>query len=189
MEDISKVLFRLRHLLDYHSESEEYMSFLEILCGYYDNDEERLFPLYETIQQSISHFYGSYTYKTNVIPLDIQGREYKMFVSCDDLRPAPQDSVPFSVDNRNKFVVEIDTQWMINTQIPLKVEFQLYEYLCKIRKGKLAQTDDRNRNLSFSEFISNLVQQTKFKERVLILNSDNQQLTLSRPFGKKVTLK
>lgn len=189
VEDISKVLFRLRHLLDYHSESEEYMSFLEILCGYYDNDEERLFPLYETIQQSIPHFYGSYTDKTNVIPLDIQGREYKMFVSCDDLRPAPQDSVPFSVDNRNKFVVEIDTQWMINTQIPLKVEFQLYEYLCKIRKGKLAQTDDRNRNLSFSEFISNLVQQTKFKERVLILNSDNQQLTLSRPFGKKVTLK
>lgn len=189
VEDISKVLFRLRHLLDYHSESEEYMSFLEILCGYYDNDEERLFPLYETIQQSISHFYGSYTDKTNVIPLDIQGREYKMFVSCDDLRPAPQDSVPFSVDNRNKFVVEIDTQWVINTQIPLKVEFQLYEYLCKIRKGKLAQTDDRNRNLSFSEFISNLVQQTKFKERVLILNSDNQQLTLSRPFGKKVTLK
>lgn len=189
VEDISKVLFRLRHLLDYHSESEEYMSFLEILCGYYDNDEERLFPLYETIQQSIPHFYGSYTDKTNVIPLDIQGREYKMFVSCDDLRPAPQDSVPFSVDNRNKFVVEIDTQWMINTQIPLKVEFQLYEYLCKIRKGKLAQTDDRNRNLSFSEFISNLVQQTKFKERVLILNSDNQQLMLSRPFGKKVTLK
>ena len=189
VEDISKLLFRLKHLLDYHSESDEYTSFLRILCGYYDNDEDRLFPLYETIQRSIPHFYGSYTDKPNVVPLDIQGREYKMFVSCDNLKPDPKDSIPFSTDNRNKFIVEIDTQWKVNSQIPLKIEYQLYEYLCKIQKGKLAQTDDRNHNLSFSEFISKLVQQTDFKEKVLILTSDNQQLTLSRTFGKKVTLK
>lgn len=189
VEDISKLLFRLKHLLDYHSESEEYTSFLAILCGYYDNDEDRLFPLYETIQRSISHFYGSYTAKINVVPLDIQGREYKMFVSCDNLKPYPQGSIPFSVENRNKFIVEIDTQWKINTQISLKIEYRLYEYLCKIQKGKLAQKDDRNHNLSFSEFISKLVRQTDFKEKVLILNSDNQQLILSRTFGKKVTLK
>lgn len=47
----------------------------------------------------------------------------------------------------------------------------------------------RNHNLSFSSFICNLVQQTDSKEKVLILTSDNQQLTLSRTFGKKVTLK
>ena len=112
-----------------------------------------------------------------------------MFVSCDNLKPDPQDSISFSTGNRNKFIVEIDTQWKVNTQIPLKIEYQLYEYLCKIQKGKLAQTGDRNHNLSFSEFISKLVQQTDFKEKVLILTSDNQQLTLSRTFSKKVTLK
>ena len=111
-----------------------------------------------------------------------------MFVSCDGLKPDPQDSVPFETDNRNKFVVEIDTQWKINTPVKLKIEYQLYEYLCKIQKGKLAQTDDRNHNLSFSEFISNLVKQTDYKEKVIILTPDNQQLTLSRTFGKKVTL-
>lgn len=189
VKDISKLLFRLKHLLEYHSESEEYTSFLNILCGYYGNDEDRLSPLYETIQRSISHFYGSYTDKINIVPLDIQGHEYKMFVSCDNLKPDPQDNIPFSVDNRNKFIVEIDTQWRINTPILLKVEYHLYEYLCKIRKGKLAQKDDRNHNLSFSEFISKLVQQTDFKDKVIILNSNNQQLTLSRTFGKKVTLK
>lgn len=189
VEDISKLLFRLKHLLEYHSESDDYRSFLKILCGYYDNDEDRLFPLYETIQRSIPHFYGSYTDKPNVVPLDIQGREYKMFVSCDNLKPAPQDSIPFDKDNRNKFVVEIDTQWKVNESVPLKIEYQLYEYLCNILRGKLAQTDDRNHNLSFSEFISKLVRQTDFKEKMLILTSDNQQLTLSRTFGKKVTLK
>ena len=188
--DISKLLFRMKHLMKYHSESVEYRSFLSILCGYYDNDEDRLFPLYETIQRSIPHLYGSYTDKQNLVPLDIQGKEYKMFVSCDNLRPAPQEAVPFDINNRNKFVVEIDSFWKVNTPVPpLKVEYQLYEYLCKIQCGKLAQMDDRNHNLLFYGFISNLVQQTDFKEKVIILTSDNQQLTLSRTFGKKVTLK
>ena len=85
-------------------------------------------------------------------------------------------------------MVEIDTIWRINTPIPLKVEFQLYESLCRIKRGKLAQKIDRNHNLSFSEFISNLVKQTDFKDRVVILTSDNRQLILSRTFGKKITL-
>lgn len=189
VEDISKLLFRLKHLLQYHSESDEYRSFLKILCGYYDNDDDRLFPLYETVQRSIPHFYGSYTDKTDVVPLNIQGREYKMFVSCDNLKPDPQGPVPFDTDNRNRFVVEVDTQWKVSTPVALKIEYQLYEYLWRLQKGKLAQKNDRNHNLSFNEFISKLVQQTDYKEKVLILASDKKQLTLSRTFGKKVTLK
>lgn len=189
VEDISKLLFRLKHLLNYHSESSEYRSFLSVLCGYYNNDDDKIFPLYEIIQQSIPHFYGSYTDKTNIVPLDIQGREYKLFVNCDNLKPDPQLDVPFSEGNRNQFVAEIDTKWKVKEQISLKVEYQLYEYLCKLQRGKLAQTNDRNHNLSFSEFISKLVKQTNFQEKILILTPDNQQLTLSRTFGKKVTLK
>lgn len=189
VEDISKLLFRLKHLLNYHSESPEYRSFLSILCGYYANDADKLFPLYEIIQQSLPHFYGSYTDKTNIIPLDIQGKEYKLFVSCDNLMPDPQFDVPFSENNRNQFVIEIDTKWKVKEQISLKVEYQLYEYLCKLQRGKLAQTDDRNHNLSLSEFIGKLVKQTNYQEKILILTPDNQQLTLSRTFGKKITLK
>ena len=188
VEDISKLLFRVKHLMEYHSESDEYRDFLQILCGYYANDEERLYPLYETIQRSIPHYYGSFTDKNNIVPLNIQGREYKLFTSCDNLKSDPSDSVPFDKNNRNKFVVEIVTKWKINTQISLKVEYQLYETLCRIQRGKLAQTDDRNQNLLFSEFINNLVKQTDFKDRIIILTSDNKQLTLSRTFGKKVTL-
>ncbi|MGN8724828.1 hypothetical protein, partial [Segatella copri] len=154
----------------------------------YANDEERLYPLYETIQNCIPHFYGSYTDKTNIVPLNIQGREYKLFASCDNLKAIPAETVPFDTNNRNKFVVEIDTLWKITTPIFLKVEFQLYESLCKIQRGKLAQTDDRNRNLSFSEFINNLVKQTDFKDKIIIITSDNHQLVLSKTFGKKITL-
>lgn len=188
IEDISKLLFHIKHLMEYHSESEEYRAFLQILCGYYANDEERLYPLYETIQNCIPHFYGSYTDKTNIVPLNIRGREYKLFASCDNLKAIPAETVPFDTNNRNKFVVEIDTLWKITTPIFLKVEFQLYESLCKIQRGKLAQTDDRNRNLSFSEFINNLVKQTDFKDKIIIITSDNHQLVLSKTFGKKITL-
>ena len=189
VEDISKLLFRLKHLLDYHSESKEYRSFLSILCGYYNNDVEKLFPLYELIQQCIPHFYGSYTDKTNIIPLDIQGKEYKLFVNCDNLKPNPQLEIPFSINNRNQFIIEIDTHWKVKEDISLKIEYQLYEYLSKLKRGKLAQTNDRNHNLSLTEFINKLVKQTDFQERILIITPDNQQLTLSLTFGKKVTLK
>ena len=189
VEDISKLLFRLKHLLNYHSECEEYRSFLSILCGYYNNDEDKLFPLYELIKQNIPHFYGSYTDKTNIIPLDIQGKEYKLFVNCDNFKPNPKLDVPFNIENRNQFIIEIDTQWMIKDEISLKIEYQLYEYLSKLKRGKLAQTNDRNHNLSLSEFINKLVKQTDFQEKILIITPDNQQLTLSRTFGKKVTLK
>lgn len=189
VDDISKFLFRLKHLLNYHSESQDYRSFLSVFCGYYNNDDDKLFPLYEIIQQSIPHFYGSYTDKANIVPLAIQGKEYKLFASCGNFKPDPQLDVPFSEDNRNQFVIEIDTKWKVKEQVSLKVEYQLYEYLCKLQRGKLAQTDDRNHNLSLSEFISKLVKQTDFQEKILILTLDNQQLTLSRTFGKKVTLK
>jgi hypothetical protein len=158
--------------LKYHSESKEYISFLKILCGYYGNDEELLYPLYDTIQRSIPHLYGSYTDKLNLVPLDIQGKEYKMFVSCDNLKPDPQEDIPFDANNRNKFIIEINTFWRANSSLPpLKVEFQLYEYLCKLQRGKLAQTEDRNQNLAFCSFISNLVKQTDFKEKVIILDN------------------
>ena len=67
---------------------------------------------------------------------------------------------------------------MIKDEISLKIEYQLYEYLSKLKRGKLAQTNDRNHNLSLSEFINKLVKQTDFQEKILIITPDNQQLTL-----------
>lgn len=189
VEDISKLLFRINHLMKYHSESEEYKAFLSILCGYYSNDEERLYPIYETIEKSIPHYYGSYTDQVHVIPLDIQGRNYKLFVSCDNMKPLPDLNVPFDNDNRNQFIIEVETKWIINTEIKLVVEYQLFEYLSRINNGKLAQMSDRNHNLAFNHFISELVGQSDFKDRICILTPDNHHLTLSRVFGNKVTLK
>ena len=189
VEDISKLLFRINHLMKYHSESDEYKAFLSILCGYYSNDAERLYPIYETIEKSIPHFYGSYTDQVHVIPLDIQGRNYKLFVSCDNMKPLPDLNVPFDNDNRNQFIIEVETKWIINTEIKLVVEYQLFEYLSRINNGKLAQMSDRNHNLAFNHFISELVGQSDFKDRICILTPDNHHLTLSRVFGNKVTLK
>lgn len=120
--------------MEYHSESEEYRAFLQILCGYYANDEERLYPLYETIQNSIPHFYGSYTDKTNIVPLNIQGREYKLFASCDNLKAIPAETVPFDTNNRNKFVVEIDTLWKSLRQSSLRLSSNFMKVYVKFNE-------------------------------------------------------
>jgi hypothetical protein len=61
--------------------------------------------------------------------------------------------------------------------------------LCSITQGKLAQANDRDHNLAFSDFISKLVRQTDYQKKITILTPDNQQLTLIRTPFSKVTLK
>lgn len=190
IDNISKLLFRLEHLLNYHSESDEYKEFLHILCGYYAKDTERFDSLYERISRCIPHYYGSYTDTENIVPLSIQGREYKMFVSCDNLEPEwDEDAVSFDTENRNQFVIEILTKWRVKEPLSLKVEYPLFEDLCNICNGKLILSNERDHNLQFGKFINDLVLQTDYQEKVTILTPDNKQFTLKRGLGQKLTLK
>ena len=191
IDDISKLIFRLEHLLKYHSESKEYIAFLGILSGYYAKDTTRFDSLYELISDCIPHYYGSYTDRDHIVPLNIQGREYKMFVGCDNLEPEwDEDSVSFGTNNRNQFVIEILTRWKVQKSLPpLKVEYQLYEDLCKIKSGKLTLANERDHNLQFGKFINDLVLQTDYQDKVLILTPDNKQFILKRGLGQKLTLR
>lgn len=191
IDDISKLIFRLEHLLKYHSESKEYIAFLGILSGYYAKDTTRFDSLYELISDCIPHYYGSYTDRDHIVPLNIQGREYKMFVGCDNLEPEwDEDSVSFDTNNRNQFVIEILTRWKVQKSLPpLKVEYQLYEDLCKIKSGKLTLANERDHNLQFGKFINDLVLQTDYQDKVLILTPDNKQFILKRGLGQKLTLR
>lgn len=190
VDNISKLIFRLEHLLDYHSESDEYKEFLDILCGYYNKDTERIEKLYDNINNCIPHYYGSYTNDDHIVPLNIQGKDYKLFVNCKDLMPVwNDDDVDFNPDNRNQFVIEIMTRWEVQSPLTLKVEYQLYEDLCKICKGKLTLATERDHNLLFGRFISELVLQTDYQNSILILSPNNKQLTLKRGLGKKLTLR
>lgn len=190
VDNISKLIFRLEHLLNYHSESAEYRDFLAILCGYYAKDIDRFDRLYEKIIQCIPHYYGSYTTDDHIVPLNIQGRDYKLFVSCKDLQPVWNDTdVDFDTNNRNQFVIEILTRWEVQKELTLKVEYQLYEDLCKICNGKLTLATERDHNLLFGKFISELVLQTDYQNSVMILSPDNKQFTLKRGLSQKLTLK
>lgn len=190
VDNISKLIFRLDHLLEYHSESEEYRDFLDILCGYYNKDTDRIDKLYEKIICCIPHYYGSYTNEDHVVPLNIQGRDYKLFVNCKDLMPVWNDEdVDFNQENRNQFVIEIMTRWNVNSPLTLKVEYQLYEEICKICKGKLTLATERDHNLLFGRFINELVMQTDYQNSIIIISPDNKQYTLKRGLGKKLTLR
>ena len=190
VDNISKLIFRLEHLLNYHSESSEYREFLAILCGYYGKDTDRLDKLYEKVAQCIPHYYGSYTNESGIVPLNIQGRDYKMFANCANLDPIWEDTdVNFDANNRNQFIIEILTRWKIKKEVTLKVEYQLYEDLCKICNGKLTLATERDHNLQFGKFISELVLQTDYQNSIIILSPDNKLYTLKRGLGQKLTLR
>lgn len=190
VDNISKLIFRLEHLLNYHSESSEYREFLAVLCGYYGKDTDRLDKLYEKVAQCIPHYYGSYTNESGIVPLNIQGRDYKMFANCANLDPIWEDTdVDFDANNRNQFIIEILTRWKIKKEVTLKVEYQLYEDLCKICNGKLTLATERDHNLQFGKFISELVLQTDYQNSIIILSPDNKLYTLKRGLGQKLTLR
>lgn len=190
VDNISKLIFRLEHLLKYHSESTEYKEFISVLCGYYAKDIDRFDKLYEKIIQCIPHYYGSYTNEDHIVPLNIQGRDYKLFVNCKGLREVWNETdVDFDTNNRNQFVIEILTKWKVLKELTLKVEYQLYEDLCKICNGKLTLATERDHNLLFGKFISELVLQTDYQNSIIILSPENKQYTLKRGLSQKLTLR
>ena len=146
--------------------------------------------LYEKVAQCIPHYYGSYTNESGIVPLNIQGRDYKMFANCTSLDPIWEDTdVDFDANYRNQFVIEILTRWKIKKEVILKVEYQLYEDLCKICNGKLTLATERDHNLLFGKFISELVLQTDYQNSIIILSPDNKLYTLKRGLGQKLTLR
>ena len=65
--------------MSYHTESEVYSSYLEILKGIYKKDIHKMQDIYSTVAKAIPRHYGSYYAKANMVPLNIQGGRYRLF--------------------------------------------------------------------------------------------------------------
>lgn len=194
IEDISILLLRLEHLLEYHSESEVYRDFLAQLCGYY-NEDDRLQHTFELIQMNIPRYYGAYvdSDSINLVPLSIQGQKFKIFSVCHSLKEdINQDSVCFDYKNRSQFEIEIKTLWKINPfaeSIPFNVEYSIFEYLSAVAKGKLQLRQDREKCISLGKFIESIVRASDYQETLIILTPDNKKLTLKKTRSNKISLK
>lgn len=188
-ERIAKFVLRMNHLLTYESESPEYKRYISYLSRY--NDEDTRFDvineLEELIDLCIPRHYGAYLEAGNLIPLNIQGSKYRLFARVD--KNMSEVETPYIGDNRNEFLLYIPLEWEVKgNTIPLKVDYQLFEYICSLEKGKLAINYESELNIEFSRFIREQVKNSASDKEVIIISSENKQLSLKSKINKSITL-
>lgn len=188
-ERISKFIFRVSHLIDYHSESEAYRKFLKNL-SLYNNEETRndvILELEEKVDLSIPRHYGAYTQVSDLIPLNIQGSKYRLFARID--KSMSSVDVPYIGEFRNEFLLYIPMQWDIkNNLVDLKMDYKLFEYICSLEKGKLPITYESELNMEFSRFIRELIKYSSGDKEVVIISSDERTVCLKSKLNNVVTL-
>lgn len=189
-ERISKFVFRLIHLINYHSESDFYKAFLDILKRYYYNEDTRkqvLLELEELVDLCIPRHYGSYAQVNDLVPLNIQGSKYRLFARIDKVME--EVKMPYLGDNKNNFMVYIPLKWVVSDhEIPLKMDYKLFEYLNVLNKGKLTITYESELNIEFSRFINELIKCSTSDKEVVIMSSDDNTYTLRSKLNNIISL-
>lgn len=184
IERTAKFLFRLQHLLDYHSESIAYHKYIDSLRTVFSENVDKYDELYQLVSTAIPRHYGSYLAKQNNIPLNIQGGRYKMYA---DLSMIP--SYPTYRFNRNKpyeFVPSYNLRWEIPMcgNVVLLVDYSLFEYLVDLSNGKLAITYENEKDMRFGNFVRHLASLSDQSKLITVANSDGNDVTIRKTFNR-----
>lgn len=178
IERTTKFVFRLKHLLSYHTESEVYKSYLALLKGIFNKDVHKMQEIYDVVAKAIPRHYGSYYEKSNMVPLNIQGGRYRLFGSLQ-LNPEPVKSYHSDL-YKNEFLMRFDMSWKFpDESVPLRMDFQLYSYLYELNRGKLALSYENEKDLAFSRFLRKLVEKCNCEHEITVVRSDLGVLKLS----------
>ena len=178
IERTTKFVFRLKHLLSYHTESEVYKSYLALLKGIFNKDVHKMQEIYDVVAKAIPRHYGSYYEKSNMVPLNIQGGRYRLFGSLQ-LNPEPVKSYHSDL-YKNEFLMRFDMSWKFpDESVPLRMDFQLYSYLYELNRGKLALSYENEKDLAFSRFLRKLVEKCNCEHEITVVRSDLGVLELS----------
>ena len=178
IERTTKFVFRLKHLLAYHTESNLYASYLEILKGIYKKDVFKMQEIYSIVAKAIPRHYGSYYAKANMVPLNIQGGRYRLF---GNLQLKPELIKPYySNTEHNEFLLRFDMSWKFpDSPVTLKMDYQLYSYLYELNRGKLALSYENEKDFTFSRFVRQLVERCNCEQEITIVRADLPEIELT----------
>ena len=171
--------------MKYESYSEPYKKFLKDIAGYYATKAAVLREINEMVKMSVPRLYGSYIEEPDFVPLNLQGSNYKIFTSLQIPDADIEPREPFNVDYPFIFDMYFNTEWDFDTeQIPLKIDFQLYEHMYELRNGKLSSHFDGEKNLQFSNFVRKLSKFSDAKKSLTIVDSDNHKQKLTNKYNQ-----
>lgn len=178
IERTTQFVFRLNHLLKYHSEDPIYISFLSLLRGIFNQNKQKMQEIYDMVHKAIPRHYGSYYSKNDMIPLNIQGGRYRMFATLS-LKPE-LINVMYSEEKPYEFYLRFDMKWTFpDGNVNLRMDYQLYSYLYDLNQGKLAMSYENEKDLSFSRFIRQLIDKCDCSNEITIIKSDSSILKLT----------
>ena len=188
IERTTKFVFRLKHLISYHTESEVYKSYIALLKGIFNKDLHKMQEIYEVVAKAIPRHYGSYYEKSNMVPLNIQGGRYRLFGS---LQLKPEFVKSYHSDfYKNEFLLNFEMSWKFpDKSVPLIMDFQLYSYLYELNRGKLALSYENEKDLTFSRFVRKLVEKCNCEQEITVVRSDSGVLELSESSFGNIQLK
>lgn len=178
IERTTKFVFRLKHLLSYHTESEVYSSYIDILKGIYNKDIHKMQDIYSVVAKAIPRHYGSYYAKANMVPLNIQGGRYRLY---GNLQLKPEMIKPYySETEHNEFLLRFDMSWKFpDSPVTLRMDFQLYSYLFELNRGKLALSYENEKDLTFSRFVRQLVEKCNCEQEITVVRADLPEIELT----------
>lgn len=184
IERTTKFLFRLNHLLNYHSESETYKSFIDSLKIVFSEDINKYGELYQLVSMAIPRHYGSYVVQQDSIPLNIQGGKYKMFATLQ-ISPA-MPVCRYNPAKPNEFYPNYQLIWEIpmHNNKDLVIDYSLYSYLYDLSQGKLAITYENEKNIRFGNFVRELASISNKSKAILVSNSEGHDLTMRESFNR-----
>ena len=178
IERTTKFIFRLKHMLSYHTESNIYKSYLELLKGIFNKDGKAMQRVYDMVATAIPRHYGSYYTKPNMIPLNIQGGKYRLFGNLQ-LKPCPIITI-YSEEKPNEFLLRFDLKWQFpDEDVDLRMDYQMYSYIYELNRGKLALSYENEKDLAFSRFIRRLVEKCSCEQDITIVTSNAKEIKLT----------
>ena len=181
IEATTKFVFRLWHILDYHSESAVYTAFMSLLARVLNKQDDAYLQIYELVSRTIPRHFGSFTENDHMIPINVQGGKYKLFAS---INLAPQEIITqFDPSHPSRFPTSFYLKWKVGEKdVKLKVDYQLFEYLCGLDQGRLVTSYENDKNLVFNNFVRDLATRANLDE-ITILKCDGTHRNLKNTFG------
>ena len=180
---VVKFVYRLGHVLNYHSECKDYISYLNLLRNLFRGEiNEVMQEMDELVNGTIPRHSASYYDKQNMIPLNTQGSMYRLFTNLQiELNEIPDNL--FNPNSKTRFFIRFMLAWSVKGEtVKLQMDYQLYTYLQDLKRGKLAVSYENDKHIGFSSFLRDLTALCESSSPITIVRVDNKELTLMEKY-------
>ena len=182
LNEISRLLLRLCHSIDYHSDSDMFKKFIVLFSKAIVKDGAALSELYDMVTKAIPRHSGLFYSREDYIPLDIQGGLFKLF-SYYKLKPVLTDS-GFDPNFPSRFNPYLLLQWENHPRnYSLKFDFQVFSYLYNLNDGRLVSEFNNERCLPFTALMRDISKSIGHDE-IIIIDENGHETKLKQSFGK-----